>query len=72
MIEITNHQKHSVQIIVRANNELRSFKTLNIPAIGKGKNVILIEDERLTDYIERVKQLGWISVRNVAQKSKGE
>jgi len=73
MIEITNHQKHPVQLVLRAKGELRAFKTLNVPAIGKGKNVVLLEDERETEYIDRVRKLGWISVRHVTdKKNKGE
>jgi hypothetical protein len=72
MIEITNLKKHPVQLVVRSQGELRSFRTLNIPGIGKGKNVVLIEDERETECIDRVKKLGWISVRHVNNKNMGE
>lgn len=73
MLEITNKEKHPVQLIVKTKGVLRDFKTLNIPAIGKGKNVVIIEDERETEYIDRIRKLGWISVRHVTdKKNKGE
>jgi hypothetical protein len=65
MIEITNRQKFPVQIVVRSRKSTNSFTTLNIPGIGAGKNVYLLEDERATEYITRVKDWGLISLRNV-------
>lgn len=65
MIEIRNKQKSPVQIIVKSRRKPRSFTTLNIPGIGSGKNLILLEDERATEYIERVEKLGLISMRQV-------
>ena len=65
MIEITNRQKFPVQLVVRSRKSTNSFTTLNIPGIGAGKNVYLLEDERATEYIERVKDWGLISLRKV-------
>ena len=65
MIEITNRQKFPVQIVVRSRKSTNSFTTLNIPGIGAGKNVYLLEDERATEYITRIKDWGLISLRNV-------
>ena len=65
MIEITNRQKFPVQIVVRSRKSTNSFTTLNIPGVGAGKNVYLLEDERATEYITRVKDWGLISLRNV-------
>jgi hypothetical protein len=65
MIEITNRQKFPVQLVVRSRKSTNSFTTLNIPGIGAGKNVYLLEDERATEYITRVKDWGLISLRNV-------
>ena len=65
MIEITNRQKFPVQVVVRSRKSTNSFTTLNIPGIGAGKNVYLLEDERATEYITRVKDWGLISLRNV-------
>jgi len=65
MIEITNRNKFPVQIVVRSRKSTNSFTTLNIPGIGAGKNVYLLEDERATEYIERVKDWGLISLRKV-------
>jgi len=65
MIEITNRKKFPVQLVVRSRKSTNSFTTLNIPGIGAGKNVYLLEDERATEYITRVKDWGLISLRNV-------
>jgi len=51
--------------VVRSRKSTNSFTTLNIPGIGAGKNVYLLEDERATEYITRVKDWGLISLRNV-------
>jgi hypothetical protein len=72
MIEITNRQKSPVQVLVRSRRSPRSFTTLNIPGIGKGNNIYLLEDERITDYIERVEKLGLISTRKINRLTKGE
>ena len=65
MIEITNRNKFPVQVVVRSRRSTNSFTTLNIPGIGAGKNVYLLEDERATEYITRVKDWGLISLRKV-------
>lgn len=72
MIEITNRQKCPVQVLVRSRRSPRSFTTLNIPGIGKGNNIYLLEDERVTDYIERVENMGLISTRKINRLTKGE
>lgn len=65
MIEVKNKIKSPVQILVRSKTTPRGFTTLNIPGVGKGNNVRLIEDEAVTDYIERVEKMGLISTRYV-------
>jgi hypothetical protein len=70
MIEITNKQHHPVQVIIRSRKSPRAFNTLNIPGLGSGNNTYLLEDERYTDYIDRVEKLGWISVRKIINKTK--
>ena len=69
MIEITNKKNHPVQLIIRSRKSPRAFNTLNIPGIGQGHNTYLLEDERYTDYIDRVEKLGWISTRKVINKA---
>jgi hypothetical protein len=73
MIEIVNHKRHPVQIMVRGRGH-KSFTTLTIPGIGKGKNVCEIRDEQHTIYIDRIENdLKWITTRRVPNKlSKGE
>lgn len=61
MIEIKNRQKSPVQLIIktRPGNDkvLRGFTTLNIPGIGSGKNIYYLEDERMTEYVERAEKV---------------
>jgi len=72
MIEITNRKKHPVQLVVRSKTAPRAFTTLNIPGIGAGNNVYYLEDERTTEYVERVKDMGLITTKQVPNKHKGE
>jgi len=66
MIEIKNKTKGPVQVIVRSRKAPRAFTTLNIPGVGKGQNIRLIEDELVTEYIDRVEKMGLISTRYVS------
>lgn len=68
MLEIKNKHKFPVQLIVKSKNAVKSFTTLNIPSIGGGKNVYLLEDERVTDYIDRAVNQGLISTRHIPNK----
>lgn len=74
MIEIKNKTKSPIQLVIRSRKAPRSFTTLNIPGIGAGNNVYLLEDERNTEYVERAEKLGLISTRQVTKKelNKGE
>jgi hypothetical protein len=65
MIEIKNKTKSPVQLVVRSRKAPRAFTTLIIPGIGKGNNVRIIEDELVTEYIERVEKMGLISTKYV-------
>lgn len=65
MIEIKNKLKSPVQLVVRSRKAPRAFTTLIVPGIGKGNNVRLIEDELVTEYIDRVEKMGLISTRYV-------
>jgi hypothetical protein len=71
MLEITNKNKFPVQLVVRSKTEPKAFTTLNVPGIGAGMNVIVIEDEKHTEYVDRMEQMGLISVRRF-NKKKGE
>lgn len=68
MLEIFNKQKHPVQLIIRSRRATRSFTTLNLPGIGSGKNVYLLEDERTTEYIDRAVKDGLISIKHTSNK----
>ena len=65
MIEIKNKTKSPVQLVVRSRKAPRAFTTLIIPGVGKGNNVRNIEDELVTEYIERVEKMGLISTKYV-------
>tara|TARA_Y100000034_G_scaffold104648_1_gene131339 strand:+ start:4199 stop:4426 length:228 start_codon:yes stop_codon:yes gene_type:complete len=65
MIKITNKQKCPVQLVIRSRTKARAFTTLNIPGRGAGKNVYLLEDERHTEYVDRVEKMGLISTKYV-------
>lgn len=65
MIEIRNTQKSPIQLMVRSRRAPKSFTTLHIPGLGKQKNVVYLEDERMTDYIYRVEEMGLITIRQV-------
>jgi hypothetical protein len=73
MLEIKNKQKFPVQLVIRSRTAPRSFTTLNIPGVGSGKNIYLLEDERATEYIDRAEKNGLISTRHIPNKlRKGE
>lgn len=65
MIEIKNRQKGPVQLVIRSKVHNGGFTTLNIAGIGGGNNVYYLEDERMTEYVERAKKDGSIETRYV-------
>lgn len=65
MLEITNKQKFPVQLIIKSRRGPRSFTVLNIPGIGHGKNIFLLEEERATKYIDRAEENGFISIKQI-------
>jgi hypothetical protein len=72
MLEITNKQKFPVQLVIRSRKAPHSFTVLNVPGIGGGKNVYLLEEERATEYIDRAEKDGLISTRHIPNNRKGE
>lgn len=73
MLEIKNKNKFPVQLVIRSRTAPRSFTVLNIPGIGCGKNIYLLEDERTTEYIDRAVKDGLITTRHIPNKlRKGE
>jgi len=74
MIEIKNKTKGPVQVLIRSRKSPKSFTTLNIPGVGSGRNMYLMEDERNTEYVERAEKMGLISTRHLTKKelNKGE
>lgn len=65
MLEIKNKNKFPVQLVVRSRKAPRSFTTLNIPGLGSGKNIYYLEDERSTEYIERLEKSGLITTQRI-------
>lgn len=65
MLEITNRNKFPVQLIIRSNSAPKAFTVLNIPGIGSGKNIFLLEEERSTDYILRAENIGLIKTKKI-------
>jgi hypothetical protein len=74
MMEMKNKTKGPVQILIRSRKSPKAFTTLNVPGIGAGNNIYLLEDERNTEYVERAEKMGLISTRYLTQKecNKGE
>lgn len=77
MLKITTRTRSPVQVVVRSRKEVRgsgsrSFTTLNIPGIGGGNNVYLLEDERATEYIDRLVKMGLITTEHVPNKIRKE
>jgi hypothetical protein len=74
MIEIKNKTRSPVQILIRSRKSPKAFTTLNVPGVGAGNNVYILEDERNTEYVERAERMGLISTRHLTKKemNKGE
>lgn len=66
-LEITNVTKGPIQIVVRT-KQGKGLSVKNIPGIGSGHNVYLLEDERHTDYIDRAVNAGQITLKKVITK----
>ena len=65
MIKIRNKERSPIQLVVRSNNKPKSFTTQIIPGIGAGKNVVYIDDEKATEYVERAEAAGHISTKYI-------
>jgi hypothetical protein len=63
VLEITNRNKFPLQLVVKSRKAPRTFTVLNIPGIGSGKNIFLLEEERSTDYILRAEKKGLITTK---------
>ena len=72
MIEITNKTKGPIQLVVKSMSPDRKGKAIavvNVPGIGSGNNIYLLEDERHTDYIDRAEKAGFITQRRIKKGS---
>ena len=65
MIEIRNKERGTIQLVVRSRTSPKAFTTLNIPGVGKNNNVVLIEDEITTEYVNKAEKAGHISTRHI-------
>jgi hypothetical protein len=63
VLEITNRNKFPLQLVVKSRRAPSSFTVLNVPGIGSGKNIFLLEEERSTDYILRAEKRGLITTK---------
>lgn len=72
MRKIINRQKGPTQLIIRSRDHVGDFTTLNIPGMGAGKNVIFLEDELITEYVEQAEERGLISTEVVENVIEGE
>lgn len=68
MLEVRNKGRSPVQLVVRSRRAPNAFTTKIVPGIGKGKNVCLIEDELVTEYIERVEKMGLITTKYIPNR----
>jgi hypothetical protein len=64
MIEITNKTRTPVQLLIRKKVG-KEFTVLNIPGIGAGKNVYLLEDERHTEHVDNAEKAGFIKQKRI-------
>jgi hypothetical protein len=61
MIRIRNPKKGPIQLVVRSRTHNGGFTTLSIPGIG-GKNYYDLEDELTTEFVERARIDGFITI----------
>lgn len=70
MIEVKNKTRGPFQLLVRSKKAPRAFTTLNIRGIGKGNNVVLLEDERvIPEILDRGIKTGMITTRYIENKN---
>lgn len=65
MVIIENRQKGPIQLVIRSRDNFGGFTTLNIPGMGAGKNVYTLEDERMTENVERAEKEGLIKTKKI-------
>lgn len=67
MLEITNKLHGPVQIVIRSRSgpSPKKLTVLNIPGRGSGLNKYLLEDELVTDYIQKLVQDGLITTKYI-------
>ena len=72
MIHIENIHRAPVQLVVRSRIHNGGFTTLNIPGVGAGKNFYDLEDELMTEFVERAEKEGFITTKYVNTVIEGE
>lgn len=68
MIEIRNKQRFPVPLVLKSKTHPKGITNKILPGIGKGNNVINIEDELYTSYIDEAEKRGWISIKKITAK----
>lgn len=72
MKQIVNRKKGPIQLVIRSKDHNGGFTTLCIPGVGGGRNVYNLEDELMTEYVERAKNEGFITIRHINNVIDGE
>ena len=75
MYEITNREKGPVQLVIKSKTRPHAMVCLNIPGLGSDKNVYHLQDELMTEYVERAeKKYKKVTVRYIPDREiqKGE
>jgi hypothetical protein len=52
MWKITNKTKSPVQLMIKSKRIPKAMTAWNIPGVGSGKNVVYLEDELKTSYVD--------------------
>lgn len=72
MIQIVNKKRGPIQLVVRSRTHNGGFTTLSIPGVGAGKNIYNLEDELMTEWVERARDDGFITLKYLNNVIDGE
>jgi hypothetical protein len=68
MLEIKNRRRYPMPLIIKSKRRPKSMTIINIPAMGKGKNIYLLDDELHTLYVDAAEKAGDISIKKIPSK----
>lgn len=72
MIQIVNKKRGPIQLVIRSATHNGGFTTLNIPGIGAGRNTYNLRDELMTEWVERARDDGFITIKHINNVTDGE